>query len=68
MDAQEKSQPGSAEFNQAFRRFLVTAKVQTYAAINPTKTVLDDGAVELNFREGGLSYRDRYYGAILFHG
>jgi len=65
---QEKPKPGSVEFDQAFRDFLVTAKVQTYAAVNPAKTVLDDGAIELNFRQGNLLYQDRYYGAILFHG
>lgn len=68
MHAQQKPKPGSIEFDQAFRDFLVAAKVQTYAAVNPAKTVLDDGAVELDFTQGDLLYRDRYYGGILFHG
>jgi hypothetical protein len=68
MHAQAKPALGTEEFDQAFRDFLVAAKVQTYAAVNPTKTVLDDGAIELSFRQGDLSYRDRYYGGILFHG
>ena len=68
MQTQESPKPGTVEFERPFRDFLVTAKVQTYAAVNPAKTVLDDGAIELNFTQGDLSYRDRYYGAILFHG
>ena len=40
--------------------FLVKAKISTYAS-GAKKKILEDGAKELTFKEGGFKYRDRYY-------
>jgi hypothetical protein len=64
----EKAKRGTPAFDEAFRDFLVKAKVQTYASVDPSKRVLADGGIELDFQQRNLLYRDRYYGGILFHG
>lgn len=68
MNYPEKANLGTPAFDQVFRDFLVRAKVQTYASVDPSKRTLADGGVELDFQQGNLLYRDRYYGGILFHG
>lgn len=47
--------------------FLVQAKQNTYASGTHGNT-LEDGAIELVYREGKYRYRDRYYGEDPFCG
>jgi len=54
----------SAEFSD----FLTRAKVATYASDGAVKDTLEDGAEQLTYSEGALTYRDRYYGSDLFAG
>ncbi|PIR98275.1 MAG: XRE family transcriptional regulator [Candidatus Colwellbacteria bacterium CG10_big_fil_rev_8_21_14_0_10_42_22] len=49
-------------------KFLVQAKVATYASDSGKKRILDDGGTELTYQEGDLLYRDRYYGSHTFLG
>lgn len=49
------------------RKFLVRAKVNTYAS-GEEGTILDDGSKELVFEEGKFMYRDRYFGFNPFIG
>ncbi len=42
--------------------FLVQAKIATYANGQGANAVLADGAKELVYQDGALTYRDRYYG------
>ena len=59
MNYPEKANLGTPAFDQVFRDFLVRAKVQTYASVDPSKRTLADGGVELDFQQGNLLYRDR---------
>ena len=50
-------------------KFLVRAKKATYASKQESaKVLLVDGGKELVFEEGGIKYRDRYYGFNPFIG
>ena len=49
--------------------FLVKAKINTYAKSGEGgENKLEDGGLELNFEEGILKYRDRYFGFDPFVG
>jgi hypothetical protein len=50
-------------------KFLVKAKVNTYASVGESKEIiLEDGAKELTYEDGEFKYRDRYYGFSPFVG
>jgi len=50
-------------------KFIVKAKIATYASGNARKEIiLKDRCKELNFEDGGFKYRDRYFGSDSFSG
>lgn len=52
-----------------FKEFLVKAKVATYASNGEgNERKLKDGGKELIYEDGGLRYRDVYYGSKKFSG
>jgi hypothetical protein len=55
---------------EKFSRFLVDAKIATYAAQDDSAKVKPalQGSHQLEFRQGGLLYRDIYYGGNYFVG
>jgi len=51
------------------KQFLVKAKISTYASSGEGgEKILFDGSKELEFKEGNLRYRDRYFGFNPFIG
>ncbi len=64
-------QPPAASATRAgpLAHFLVKAKVGGYASGDETRIhKLDDGGLEIRFKEGPYAYRDRWYGDAAFSG
>ena len=53
---------------EELKKFIVKAKINSYANDQVEENKLDDGSKELIFEKGNLKYRDRYFGFNPFIG